>query len=164
MLEIKIDVRQIARGAEAFRKMPERLQQRLLDAMMASEFAVLKQIGDRTPVRTGNLRRSETADLPPKPQPDGKLGWLGRVLIGAEYGRAVEFGKTKREKVRAHVRSEAWGRPTQPFTVRAHMRTPNQPAHPFVRPGLAAAEPTVRDRHVDAVRKTIQDMSDSVNG
>lgn len=132
--------------------------------MMSSEFALLKQIGDRTPVRTGNLRRSETAELPPSPQPDGKLGWIGRVIIGAEYARAVEFGKTKREKVRSHTRSTAFGKPTEPYTVRAHMRTPNQPAHPFVRPGLAAAAPEVKAKHVTAVMKTIEDMKTEIAG
>lgn len=161
MLNVSVNVTQIERGAEAFRKMPERLQQHLLGAMMSSEFAVLKEIGDRTPRRTWNLLRSETAELPPKEQPKG-LGYIGRILIGAEYAAAVEFGKHGPEQVRAHTRSEAFGRPTAPFTVRAHTRQANQPSRPYARPGLEAATPRVQELHVKAVENTVRDMKDAV--
>jgi hypothetical protein len=161
VLSYRIDITQIERGAEAFRKMPARLQEHLLGAMMSSEFAVLKEIGDRTPRRTWNLLRSETAELPPREQPRG-LGYIGRILIGAEYAAAVEFGKHGPEQVRAHTRSEAFGRPTQPFTVRAHTRQANQPSRPYARPGLEAATPRVQALHVKAVTDTVRDMQGSV--
>jgi hypothetical protein len=157
VLNVAVNVTEIARGTEAFRRFPDRLQRHLLTAMTESEIELLKEIMDRTPVRTGNLRRSENAEFPPKAQPQG-IGYIGRILIGAEYAAAVEFGKHGREQVRAHTRTSAFGRETAPFTVRAHTRQANQPARPYARPGIEAAVPTIRELHVKAVEDTVREM------
>jgi len=126
----------------------DQLVRNMGEAMKSSEADLFKEENDRVPVKTGTLRRSWSLKIPQKiAGPSGTVGYEGGIGTNLVYAPIVEFGFNG--TVRAHTRHSAFGRQTKPFTVPAHHRT--QRPRPYALPALAAATPTIRQRHADAM-------------
>jgi hypothetical protein len=157
MLEITIDISQIAGAADAFGRFPEKMKAALRTANVESQRELLKEAKDRVHVVTGTLRRSITAPAPEE-LPDG---WSGRVGPGVVYAAMEEFGFTGPQAVRAHIRSSCFGRATRPFTVPAHMRNIVRREHPYLRPAVVAARDRILEIHRKAVDRVLADIGSS---
>jgi hypothetical protein len=156
MLNLTIDVSQIAGAAEAFAKMPERMKKHLRTAMVDSEQEVFKHAFDRVHVISGTLKRSITMAPPTENSGGGYDGKIGTNLV---YARMEEYGYTGPQNVRSHQRTHAFGRTTRPFTVPAFTRNINRREHPYMRPALAQA----RDAIIRYHQKSIADAVAEIN-
>lgn len=117
-------------------------------AMRDASSDLFQEENKRVPVRTGTLRRSWSMKPPtPVSGAGGTVGFEGGIGTNLVYAPIVEFGFNG--IVRAHTRTVAFGRKVAPFTVPAHHRT--QRPRPYALPALAAATPTIRQRHADAM-------------
>jgi hypothetical protein len=161
VLNVTVDVSQIEGAARAFRDYPDRLKKHLGVAMTDSLHEVTKELKDRVPVKTGALRRSWNEELPVKSNPDDAsgIGFVGTLGTNLVYARIVEYGFQGIEIVSAHTRSECFGRPTRPFTVPAHTRTVNRPAHPYARPALEVAAPRIQQFHREAITDAMNEVA-----
>lgn len=80
----------------------------------------------------------------------GIVGVAGASGESVPYAHAIEAGFSGSEKVADYFRTikQAFGRPITPTSVlvKAHARTVNTAAHPFLRDALAAAQQRIEDR------------------
>lgn len=72
-----------------------------------------------------------------------------RVGTNVEYARALEFGFSGVQSVRAHQRKSRGGKT---HTVSAHTRQVDTAARPFLRPALARAKETIARVVIQALR------------
>jgi hypothetical protein len=102
------------------------------------------------PVKTGKLRRSINAFF--ASQAGLESGVVGPNVV---YARMVEEGFVGTENVRAFMRmqTKAWGKDIggRMVSVRAHTRSVNRKAQPYLAPAVAQAKP-LSDRIKDALR------------
>jgi hypothetical protein len=160
-MTLTIDYTKLTGARMLWEKYPERLQKRLLDAMNESLIELTKEVKERVPVKTGTLRRSWNPEWPPKANSSGAPGYSGRVVSNLSYAAYQEFGFQGVEQVKAHERSECFGRQTRPFMVPAHSRQVDYAGKPYARPALAAVTPRIVEIHQQAVQHAVTDI---VNG
>lgn len=136
--------------AKRLRRFPESLRAELrrtvqtLTIKLQSKVVAEKLSGQVLNVRTGTLRRS--IDQAMIDDPDGVFGVVSTNL---SYARRHEYGFHGQEQVKQHLRmiKQAWGKqlkePVQ-ATVKAHSRTVDYKAHPFLRPALEEMRGTIK--------------------
>lgn len=113
-----------------------------------------KLTGQVLKTRTGTLRRSINYRVDQTPSQI-----VGRVGIGADaakYGIMHEFGLSKTENVRSHMRTikQVWGKSIAPkqISVRSHTRAVNYPERSFMRTALAEMRPIIQQDISKAVK------------
>jgi phage gpG-like protein len=89
--------------------------------------------------RTGRLRASLAGSGYREGLATAGLPRYIEVGTDVAYAPVHEFGGTVSQSVPAHTRSSAFGRPTQPYRVRAFTRRATYPARPFLGPALEDA-------------------------
>ena len=108
-------------------------------------------------VRTGRLRRSINQKV--EDNADGSI--VGTVGTNVEYGRFQELGFSGTEGVREHLRTikKAFGKTIKggavTFTVSAHSRQVNYPAHSFLASALAELAPEFKRDMAGVAEKVI---------
>ena len=85
---------------------------------------------------TGDLRRSIRKKTTPLADHVRLTITAGGGPARVDYAGIHEFGFNGAMTIASHIRSTAFGRQVQPFTVPSHTRTVSIRARPFVRPGL----------------------------
>lgn len=127
-----------------------------LMAMKTLARTKLKLSDDVLHVRTGRLRRS----INQKVTDDGQ-SIIGEVGTNVEYARFQELGFTGTQNIKAHLRTikEAFGKSIKggpvTFTVAAHTRKVDYPAHSFLASSLHELEPEFKEAILAATSKAI---------
>lgn len=118
--------------------------------------AKMKLSDDVLHVRTGRLRRSITQEVT-----DDALSITGVVGTNVEYARFQELGFSGTQNVREHLRTikRAFGKAVKggpvTFTVAAHARKVDYPAHSFLASSLKELEPEFKDNIERASHKAL---------
>jgi hypothetical protein len=149
-------------------ELPTEVRARLRPVITRLTHQLLAQVKAGVPVRTGKLRQRVHSFI--DDEHSQRRNFIrGRVRVLNSYSKnfaaaagALEYGRHRRFEVRAHRvrRTEAFGRPTKPYTVNmpAHTRRANIVAMRFLRGPAAAQLPRARAEIRAVIEQAVREL------